>query len=568
MKYSTAWASHFERFVQNSGFKFSQAAFFERFVQLALVAAGSAGFAACAVVEFPDKSTIALDNLSAKTWQTAVFLEQDIYNPGTYAGSAGSRTLNGFALASSGFDAYIALTLYDPSSARFEGYARTYRDGTGWVTGAAGFQRVATSTTAFGFGAPWVTATADGRATAGFWAATDAAGTSLAITRRGSRWGRAQLSTVTDGGLACQVGWGTTNGSFFDLDTNTTDLAAHHGFGTGTASYLAPDGRLYLFYANASSDELKLEVVDPASTVNDTGVDYGFGSTLSGGVELRHVEAVSDGEGRLCYFHESEELGARQVVSRCLDLTTGGVSILPDPMTDPSNAVTTLDSHGFAAASDSAGTILSVQYENTTSDGYEPTYSVFQDGAWVATSGLFDSANASLETPADNATYPEAYPVVAHIAESYWAAVWVRLDTTALTETIYTALYDLEEDTWSEAVVLAELDYVVRPRVESLTLVGNHTGDLVLAARFVSVQDTAGTTEDDQRRTMAWRYNSQLGWLSSQVVGQGCKPADATRLGECTQPVQAALLPSGNALIVFPDQDPSGLTRPAASEFK
>ncbi len=528
----------------------------------------AAAFQACAVVEFPDKSTIALDSLASKTWRSAVFLEQDIYNPGTYAATAGSRTFNGFALSASGGQAYVALSLYDPSSSKFEGYVRTYSEGTGWLTGAAGFQRVATSATAFGFGAPWVTTTADGRATAGFWAATDAAGTSLAVTRRGNRWGRAQLSTVTDSGLACQVGWGVTTGSVFDLAL-AADQGAHHGFGTGSAPFLSSDGRLYLFYANASTDELKLEVIDPASQVDDAGIDYSnLSSTLTAGTtELRHVEGIADGTGLLCYFHEGDETGTRQVVSRCLDLTVGGVSISPDPPALP-NAVSTSLSKGFSAASDAAGTILSVQYENTASDGYEPTYSVFKEAAWDSLSGLIDSASSNLKTPADIGLYPEAYPVVAHIETTYWAAAWVRIDDTTAVETLYAALYDAELDEWSEAVALVELTYAVHSRIESLTLVGNHTGDLVLAARYISVENTSGNTEDDKRRTMAWRYNSSLGWLSGQVLGQGCLPSAASRIGECTQPVQAVILPSGNALIVFPDQDPSGITRPAASEFK
>jgi hypothetical protein len=518
----------------------------------------------CSATEFTARTTTALESLASKSWRTSVFLEPDIYNPATYLGTGGNRTFNGFDVTLSGSRAYIALSLYDPSTLRFEGFVRTYQDGTGWLTGSAGFQKVANSSTAFGFGAPWITSSADGRAAAGFWAATSAAGVSLAVARRGSRWGRAQTTALTDlgaVGLSCQVGWGTTNGSIFDLDWSL-------GHGPGSSAYLSPQGRLYLFYANAGTRELKLEVIDPASAADDN-VDYSNLETTFQGTELRHVMSLDDGQNRLCYFLESEVTLVRKLVSRCLDLSAGGVSLSPDPVTESANEVTTDSTKGFSAGTDRAGKIITVQYENTAS-GYEPTYSVFSEGSWEVVSGEIDPANVDLDTPADATVYGEAYPVIAHLGDEFWFAAWVRIDTSDNTENLYISYYDAENDEWFSTTSLVELEYENRSRVESLTLASNHSGDLVLAARFVSVEDTAGGsgTWDDRRRTLVYRYNSQLGWLSGQIVGQGCLPAVTQRLGECTQPAQAVILPSGNALVVFPDQDPSGLTRPAASEFR
>ncbi len=543
-----------------------------------LVGMLGAALSACSVAEFEQQTPLTLSELAKKSWQPAVFLEQDVYSPATYALSTAPRTLNGFDIAVAGDRAHLALSLYDASTERFEGFVRTYRDGTGWLTGSPGFQRVATSASAsiYGFGAPWIAANEGGRMVAGFWNATDDSTQSLAVSRRANRWGQAALSTLLEGVTACHVGYGTSSGGVLELDATL-------GFGNGTSAYYSSEGRVYLFYASEQTGNLKLEVIEPAATV-DNSVDFStLGSISDGGGNLfRHVESVADGNGLLCFLFEgASSLGTRSVQSRCLDLTEGGgFSISPDPdMPEDPDLVSDDVTKGFAVASDEAGTLVTLQYESTT-DGYEPTYSVFRDSVWDSLAGLVDSVNADLDTPADSTLYSEARPAITHLRDQYFIGVWVRIDPSTGEEQVLTSVYSLDSDTWSTAIALVERVYENRPSIENLTLISNHGGDVVLAVRFVATEDTtvtgvtAADSAQDLRRTLAFRYQAELGWLSGQSLGQGCTPkvtglpADASRIGECTLPAKAVLLPSGNALVVFQDQDASGRTRPAAAEFR
>jgi hypothetical protein len=343
-----------------------------------------------------------------------------------------------------------------------------------------------------------------------------------------------------------------------------------------------PEGRLLLFYANGSAGDLRLELVEPSSGVVDSLDFETLGDQDLGGARFRQVEADWDGSSEVCVAFEGEESAGRWLQSRCVDLSVaGGLSFLP-ALADPADLISEDETRGFAFASDRAGTFVTLQYESTA-DGYEPRFSVYRSGAWEVVSGVLDESRADFETPADaawTALHPEARPAIAHLQDQYFVGAWVRIDSTEKQETLLVALYDAEADEWGEAQALTEWSYTYRPFWESLSLATGRDGNLVLAGRYRAGENLNFTGTGladglhDPRRTFVFRYQSELGWFSAQSVGAGCTPevsSSATgleRLGECTLPAQAVLLPSGRALVVFQDQDPSGRVRPVASEFR
>ena len=127
---------------------------------------------------------------------------------------------------------------------------------------------------------------------------------------------------------------------------------------------------------------------------------------------------------------------------------------------------------------------------------------------------------------------------------------------------VFSSVYTTSTSTWSDPASVADLEtFTSRPHHQSLSLFTNGAGDAGIAINHVKTE--GATKADDVHDVIVRRYNASEGWLSSTTVGSGCTGS----LRECTRRPRGAILDSGEAAVVFIDQDENDYYRLKATTF-
>jgi hypothetical protein len=165
---------------------------------------------------------------------------------------------------------------------------------------------------------------------------------------------------------------------------------------------------------------------------------------------------------------------------------------------------------------------------------------------------------------------------VAYIGEGRFLAVWAAIaapvsGSSGFRIRLYSAVYEHALGVWREPEWIGELEesFSARIKYSGLVLKAQPNGNAVLALNRVLLEGEQAS--EDIRDVLVSRFHINEGWMPLKELGDGCgrfiiDGVNSTR--ECTQPPSLALTRSGDAAVVFADQDESGLFRLKASVFE
>jgi len=530
-------------------------------------------------------------------------------NPDQPARSGASPGVTGHAFditRKSSSEAWAALSLYETSSSRFQGYARRFqpgRSGNGWAIGSLK-----------------VTASA----------AVDVWGASIGVDASGQSM-RALFSNATSAAVADQFTLAAYAGSRWNLISGldagtgaggppdfpvmlgasgisgTTQLLSSLFWAPGFSQVVDSRGRILAFYVDrgdaiAVDHRAQVQVFDPgvqpalALRANSymLGAELGLSQFEDVGTcgatkcVYPQVRAVADGTGRACAVFQYTDTGpaATDVRARCvtlsaLDYANPAANYLP--VGAPQSLTDTTLTGGAeqpALASDGEGHVLAMFYQYDSS-GFGYAYSS------LITDGVFASAPESAHAviaDADDGTYPfytsdasapYVAPAVTSLGSGKFLAVFVSGDGGSA-EGLFSAVYTADEG-WSDPQLIAETAWdQARTRFAHVSLVSDGiggvggSGNALLMVQWIASQDGGDSTGySDVRRTLAARYDASAGWTSLTALDGVCTAyGTSTLMPYCTHPPRGVLFPSGEAVVLYQSQDIFGDYRLAASEFR
>jgi hypothetical protein len=514
---------------------------------------------ACGSVDALTSNAYLSEGLRGKTWGAASEIE-----PRPAAVSAlDPRTFNRFDAASEGTYLYAGAGFFEADSELFEAQILRYEATTGWKS------------------------TGDGTLQYSLGAGNDVGLFKLLEDTLGGRilhvGGERGDATFLNTSLLQGVHWENPKGASFTGGIPEADLLQNEAaFGSDPIS-VAFDSSARGHIAFNDGSRLQLHVRDSGET---TGIDTAesFSTLLpnltslsSSGAATRDFKMVSDGAGWTCAFYrDSPGSVSTSLKSTCF-------------LGDKTGASTTTLLEGVgefdaAASSDSSDALMLLVVRPAGEDSLLSFAVESESGALsvAAEANLVfeEYPEGEFGLPADNpdASDGELLPgvKVAYIGEGRFLAVWAAIaapvsGSSGFRIRLYSAVYEHALGVWREPEWIGELEesFSARIKYSGLVLKAQPNGNAVLALNRVLLEGEQAS--EDIRDVLVSRFHINEGWMPLKELGDGCgrfiiDGVNSTR--ECTQPPSLALTRSGDAAVVFADQDESGLFRLKASVFE
>ncbi len=513
---------------------------------------GFIGLSACSQVGLFESSAFLSSGLRGRSWGEAITLEPRPAIPST----TDPRTFSRFDAGSDGTNLYVLASFYESDSGLFEYEGLRYQSGEGFLsTGEGSFHDASAVNEA---GIPWLIEDLLG-------------GRLLAVL--GDRISEEQFSTVLlQGGQWETPIAATITDSILPLPSADSTLVSFHrspvyGSFDGT-------GRAHLAWGG---DPLGLYVRDGSGTnAFDTDEqDQTLTSVASSGERAGDSRILSDGAEWVCaFFRDSSSIG---VVTSLFSSCFSGLK------SDLQTTELLAGVAEFDAATDLNGNFLVLARDEESSDLYSFVLQSI-DGDLVVdaeVSFVFDgllNGRFSLSSASPDEANGELLPAfrIAAVGAGKFVAVWVAhaaslASSSQTVSRIYSATYDLDTSSWSDPEWVGEWEdsFTHHLALSGLSLKGRLNGNAVLALNWA--EEDGATVADDIRKTLVSRFAWEEGWMPIQVLGDGCGRfilSGVTNTRECAQSPAVALSDSGDALVVFSDQDDGGLFRLKASAFE
>lgn|GEM_PF-3435958 len=526
----------------------------------ALVALAWSLSPACGSVDALTSNAYLAEGLRGKTWGTPVELEP---RPAIVS-TLDPRTFNRFDAASEGTYLYAGAGFFETDSGLFEAQILRYDALAGWRS------------------------TGDGTLQYSLGAGSDLGIFKLFEDTLGGRilhvGGERGDATFLNTALLQGVHWENPKGaSFIRGGIPESDLLQNEtAFGSDPIS-VAFDSTARGHIAFNDGTNLQLHVRDSGEA---TGIDGSesfptlapnLTSLSSGGAATRDFKMVSDGAGWTCAFYrDSPGSVSTSLKSTCFS-------------GDKTDASTTTLLEGVgefdAAASSDASDALILIVARPAGEDSLLSFAVESEGGSLSADAEaelvfkeYPEGEFGLPTDNPDAAGGELLPGVklAYIGEGRFVAVWAAIaapvsGTTELRIRLYSAVYDHSLGSWREPEWIGELEESFSSRVKysGLVLKAQPNGNAVLAVNRVLL--AGEQTSDDIRDVLVSRFHINEGWMPLKEFGDGCGRfiiAGVNPTRECTQPPAVALTRSGDAAVVFADQDESGLFRLKAAVFE
>ena len=485
-----------------------------------------ASLSGCAAVESFTSPDPVGNGVRGKVWTTQAYLEPNpnnvAYDPVTNA------TFQRYSVAASGTQAYLAASIYDSASAKFQGYQRLFQSESGWSSSGPGFSIIANGAAGLSYAA---ISPGPGGSWLSVFQASQAAGAGATQTTH----------TVANNGVwqpaSVNAGSPGNGGPIF---ATTSDQS----YGSPVSIAFDSLGRAYIATAVSSPDNFVLKRWSQAG-----GIDLKEnGVTATGPL----IEARFDGVQWVCTFAQS--MATFAIVQQCFDSTnvdawgTTGPTV-QTPILSPGRL-------GFSTATAGDGVIVLADYELVSA---VPQVVVRAVSAGVLQSGSTTVSAGMPGTYAVAATTTAA-PQIVHLGSGSFLVAWTGADAGSNTAMFY-ALY-VPNVGWTTPAMIGSAQ-ASPSYIGPIHLFTNEDGNAGIAASFYS---TATST-----LMMTARYQNIQGWLPMQTFGNGCAtdtPTLTPNSAFCTQRPQGAITSNGDTIVVFPDQDPSGHFRLGGVEFK
>ncbi len=493
----------------------------------------TASLSGCAVVEtFTSPDPIG-NGVRGKVWTTQEYLEP---NPNNVAYDAATlSTFRRFSVAASGSQAFLAASIYESASGKFQGYARLFQAGIGWSSPGPGFSMVANGSASLSYasiaagpGGSWLSVFQDGSVSGIAQATYTAANNGV--------WQPAHVSdplTPADPGNGGPAFAATTDQSF------------------GSPVDIAFDslGRAYVATAVAGTNQLVLKRWGQAGGIDQQNA----GATSAAGlVPGPLVAARYDGTQWVCAY--SQHLTTATIVQQCYD-TTNAVAWGSSGPALQTAIVTTPGLKGFSTASSNDGTIVLANYEMVSGTAHVVVRAVvsgvIQPGTTVVSAGMPGTYAASAGL--------FSAPQIVHLGGGSFIVAWTAVDGGA-NSALFSALYTPAAG-WAAPAMIGSAQ-AFPAAFGAIHLFTNEDGNAGVAASFSADITLASTT------LATARYQSAQGWLPTQFFGNGCSTGTPATVAFCSQRPQGAITSNGDTVVVFPDQDPSGHFRLGGVEFR
>ncbi len=474
--------------------------------------------------------------LAGRVWRDPVSLEP--LAPGGVPIDPAGRTHLSFDIQSVGNQALLVASLYDdgPATAVYRVYSRVYREEVGLASSGltSDFIDLASSDDS-----------------------TDSlGGVGLAATRGGA----AQLLALElSGGATAQTlvryqggDWGSS--SAFAPGLNATvpgDLRMQAG--PLIRSVFDGLGRVFSAYVETGSNLLQLEnralggsIATNLSTVTES----------TGGVADRQVSLAFDGFLNVCALAQ-DFAGAATVSAECVSSVSPTAAATSIPLSAGG------EGRGHAIAGGDG--YLVAAYFAADSNGVMQVYVAITDDA------TFSSAATAVSEgmPSDFAVLGDVEeggaPQVLFLGSGYFMVAWSAASSSSAA--VYYSVADLTAGTWSApARVSKAISFSGETPIDSFHLFGDAHGGAGIGVRYFSA--VGGSRDLSTRKMLLSRYHPSIGWLGYVERGVGCTPTSAAEVAGCSHRPVGAILDSGATVVLFQDQDESGVYRWTGVEFR
>jgi len=501
--------------------------------------------AGCSATGTFDSSRVTTDGLSGKSWQSEGYVDADLIDSSSLSNKA---LFQDFDVAGYSTKVEVVGTLYDPTTTLYDGYARRYTAGSGWASVGPNFARIATLSTL-----------SQGYATVG----SGPSGLFLSAFFQDNA--SANFQTI----LKLSTSWQslkTSDDPAESVWTSSDDMAE----GVRPSITFDNTGRAYVTYYDTNLSEIHLGRWQPASSFGVSGAHEVIGTAIH-----PRAATVHDGLENLCVVFNLNSGGNDEIHASCIDTST----TFALPLATLTLSDNTVSAAGADAATDGEGLVLSVFHQSTDgsyTDNHIYANTVSEGVLGSSTPTQIDSAmggdfvahlkGSSLGNPLTVA------PSIAYMGDGKFMAAWVGQSPTLLTSTVFYSVYDTDTDTWSDAESIAGMSesYTAEPHHQSVKLFTNGDGQVGIAVSLIYEDSSTGIVEaDNARKVLVSRYADGYGWITPETLGDGCDPTTGpAQLANCSRPPTGVVFPSGDAIVLFPDQDSAGNVHLSYVEFR
>ena len=467
-------------------------------------------FAGCAGTQgFTDRNVIE-SGVIGKSWGSSNYLETSVDNPDV---NPAVRSFNSFDFVGNTSQAQLAVSFYDHTTSKFIGYGRLYDPVSGWSPVGPNFAAIASGggTDSLDFAA--IAAQPGGLFSAFFMSSATAntTPTNFSFSNYAGTW---------DSNLPSNTG--LTPLPFDGVNFNTTVQSP-------MAAAYDKVGRAYAIFRDTSNN-VRMVRLSRASGVTPSATILSSAPTPS-----QQMVLTFDGVSMLCGFFLAPVSSVLQAEATCLN-TNSNVFGTRTPLSSSASS-------SIAAATDGNGKIVVVFVQQGN------VYATF------GTAGSFSAAtqlNSTGLPPIDDATNTSVG--VAYLGNGSYLATW--LGGSGTLGQVYSSTYTTFSGWQAPLGATFGYDNQASYAFSSLSTYGNGNFNAGIAVRY---------NDGSHLFELVARYQTNVGWLPSSIVGNGCTVSTTS---PCNHRSIGVIFPSGNAAVVFPDQDPSGTFRVAGVEFK